>query len=352
MITKVKHNWLGSFLHCLLFILFGFSLTNTQSHAGTQLWQLRTEAGKVDASPGVGDLDRDGVNDLVLGTTVGQVMAVNSGGYIMWTFDTNAIISTPSTVVDLDGDQKLEVLVLTNTGKVVCLNGKSGALKWEFNLPAKINWGTTSLAAGNLLKDTKLEIIAADNKGHLVCLDFSGKQLWSKKINGEFNTCPAIADLNSDGENEILLGSTTTPLICFSSKGKELWRVKEKSAGSSPLVYDLDDNNEPEIILGCGENLTVFDNKGKILWQYTMKNSIHDAISVGDLDFNGTKEIVAVDLKGNVVCLDVKGKLQWKANAVQKVRRSPTIADIDNDSKPEILIRWLCLTSVYFYQRG
>ncbi len=338
MTTTFKRAGFGNFLQNSMLILLGIVFSCSTSFAGTRLWQLKTPNGYVDASPGVGDLDRDGINDLVLCTTAGQIMAVNSNGQKIWTYETNVQISNPSTLADLNGDNKLEILAITNPGKVVCLDGKNGKHKWDFDLPAIINWGTTSLAVGNLVNDKKMEIIAVDSKGHLTCLDYSGKQLWQTKIEGNFNTCPAIADLDGDGENEILAGSTTFPLICFSSNGKELWHLKGKSSGTSPQVYDLDNDNKPEIVTACAENLTVLDNKGEIIWQYAMEHPIHDGVSIGDIDLDGIKEIIAVDLMGNVVTLDNKGKLQWTANVYQKARRSPTIADIDGDSKLEILI--------------
>jgi hypothetical protein len=52
-------------------------------------------------------------------------MAVNSLGYEMWKFDANAQITNPSVVVDLEGDNYLEVLVLTNSGNIICLDGES-----------------------------------------------------------------------------------------------------------------------------------------------------------------------------------------------------------------------------------
>jgi outer membrane protein assembly factor BamB len=332
--NDLSSGWLTSFIVLLIIIC-----CSSTAQAGERLWHKKTLAGYVDSSPGIGDLDRDGINDLVLCTTAGRILAVDSGGFEMWTFDTNAQIANPSVVIDLNGDQKLEVLAITNTGKIVCLDGESGGQLWDFNLPAGVEWGMTSLAAANLQSDSNLEIIAADNQGNLTCLTHSGEQLWSKKIKGPFNSAPAIADLNGDGENEILVGSTTSPLICFSNKGRELWRVKDhESSGSSPLVYDLDSDNQLDILLGCGKNLTLFDNKGGIVWQYAMKRPVHDGISVGDIDGDGDKEIIAVDLLGSVVCLDVKGTLKWTANARERVRRSPTIADIDGDSNLEILV--------------
>lgn len=336
--SKYFHSVRPNSLCVTVFAIIIFFI-QTGSFASSKLWDLKTKAGYVDTSPGVGDLDRDGFNDLIFCTTAGRVMAVNSGGFEMWTFDTNTQIANPPIVVDLDGNKKMRVLAVTNSGRTICLDGESGVLLWDYNLPGGVIWGTTSIAAANLLNDEKLEIIAADRNGYLTCLNNSGERLWSKKINGEFNTSPAIADLDGDGENDILAGSSISPLICFSNKGTEKWRVKDlQSSDSSPLVYDLDNNNQLEILLGCGNTVTLFDNNGQVRWQYAMKSAVHDGISVGDLDNNGIKEIIAIDLGGNVVCLDINGTLKWTAYVHERVRRSPTIADIDNDGQLEILI--------------
>lgn len=317
-----------------------FVLSNSNVNASAKkLWSYRPLTGFVDTSPAVGDLDGDGVKDLVFCTVTGRVFALNSLGLRIWYKDVKEPITTPPVIADIRNDGSLEVLVLTNNGNIICLNGSSGQLIWNYQLPSPINWGTTSLVVSDFQNDGVKQIIAADNAGNLFCLKGDGIVKWSKKFKDKFNTAPAIGQLNEKEEKNILIGSDRSPLICFSPNGKELWRVKgEKSSGSSPLIGDIDHDNIPEILVGTGKQFTLFNNSGKKLWSHKMRGEIHDAISFGDLDDDNKMEIIVADLLGDVVALNNMGSILWTSNIAKRVRRSATIADIDGDFKPEVLI--------------
>ena len=324
----------------LLFVLFILLFIPSNINASVnKLWSYRPQSGFVDTSPAIGDLDNDGVKDMIFCTVAGRVIALNSLGLRMWYFDVEEVITTPPVITDLKNDGSLEVLVFTNSGNIICLNGRSGKLIWNYQLPSSINWGTTSLAVADLQNNGEKEIIAADNDGNLFCLKDDGRVSWSKKFEDKFNTSPAIGKLKEKGEKSILIGSNLSPLICFSARGKELWRVKaEESSGSSPLICDIDGDNIPEILIGTGKQFTLFNNSGKKLWSYKMRGEVHDAISFGDLDGDNNMEIIVADLLGDVVALSNIGKVLWTSNINMRVRRSATVADIDGDFKPEIMI--------------
>ena len=319
-----------------LFLIFSYSDLKASVNL---LWTYNPQVGFVDASPAVGDLDGDGVKDLVFCTVTGRVFVLNSKGLQVWYYDVKEPISTPPVIVDLKNDGLSEVLVLTNNGKIVCLNGRSGALIWNCQMPSQVTWGTTSLAVSDLNNDGTKAIIAADNGGNLFCLKADGTVQWSKKFEDKFNSAPTIGQLIENGEKNILIGSDQSPLICFSTVGKELWRVRgEVSSGSGPLISDLNNDHLPEILVGAGKQFTVYKPGGEMLWSYKMRGDVQDGISFGDLDGNNIPELIVTDLVGDVVALDNSGRALWKKNIVQRVRRSATIADIDGDFKPEVLV--------------
>jgi len=308
------------------------------SYANAVQWQFRTPFGESDSSPAVGDLDDDGVLDLVLCSTSGRIFALDANGSQKWFFDTGQTISNAPTISDIDtGEPK--VFAITNPGKIYCLDGESGVRLWDYTMPAAVDWGSTLLVAANIDKNTGTEIVAADKMGNLVCLSSRGSVIWVEKYKDGFNSAPAIADLNGDGDPEILVGSKGSPLVCFSNKGIKKWQLNEKgSVGSSPLVCDLNNDKKPDILVGQNQGLSLVDNHGNIQWHYPMRKNIHDAISVGDINNDGMEEIIVVDLFGKVACLDYRGKLLWTANVEQRARRSPAIADLDGDFVPEIII--------------
>ena len=313
--------------------LIGLGIADAQEVA----WTYAPPQGFSDISPAVSDLNGDGKVEIVLATTGGQVFALDGKGSEIWHHDVGGIFFFPPTIADVTGDAKVEVLVLNRAGTLQCLDGATGKLIWEVILPGRFEWGTTTLAAGDVDGDGGNEIVTGDADGTVYCLRGSGEQLWVFKGDIGLITCPAIADLDGDGKAEILVGGNKTPLVCLSSAGKELWRVKD-GIGGSPFVYNLDGQGAPEIVTGINTNLTALDAAGKTLWSCPMKKTIDSALSIGDANGDGEVEIYAVDLAGYLVCLSPKGQVRWSASVEERVRRSPSIGDVDGDGKNEILV--------------
>jgi len=323
--------------------LFGAALISVLAAAGGSanevVWEFHAPAGHVDASPAIGDIDRDGGLDIVVTTTAGSVIALGPDGFQIWRWDVRQPISVPPALANVTGDQASEVLAVSNFGRLLCLDGGTGNSIWTFDLPGKLDWAATSIVVRDVNKDGNAEIITADSKGTLVCLSGEGAPLWTLQEPGGWRSSPAVADLDGDGFCEILMGSSRCPLVCISHDGKERWRLDPKgAAGTSPVIWDLDGDGTPEILTGVGATLTAVSAKGQVLWRHRMSRDIDAAISVADADGDGCVEVYAVDLNGQFVCVSGGGKLRWSASVEQRVRRSPAVADVDGDGQVEILV--------------
>lgn len=95
------------------FILLYFPGT---SYPDVIQWQFRPQFGESDSSPAVGDLDDDGVMDLVFCSTSGRIFALDANGRQKWFFDSGQTISTAPTLSDLQTDRP-KVFAITNPGK-------------------------------------------------------------------------------------------------------------------------------------------------------------------------------------------------------------------------------------------
>ncbi len=336
-VTKGMQEALQRLLHPLV-VGVSLLLLSLPAHAAELLWEYHPTAGYVDASPGVADLDGDGVLDLVLCTTAGEVVALDANGREKWTAKLGQAISTPATVVRFSDDRN-HVVVLTNTGSVQCLDGKTGRLLWTYALPRGIVWGTTAVAAADLDDDGKQELIAGDKSGRLVCLDERGRAVWAVQLESGLSTAPAVGDLDGDGQPEILVGTAHSTLVRISSDGKTVRSLAEGTpVGSSPLLCDLNGDHRAEILVGEAKGLSCYNSKGRQLWHYSTPKTVHDAVTVADLDQDGKPEILVVDLQGQLSCLDEAGKPKWTASVEQRVRRSPSVADVDRDGQLEVLV--------------
>lgn len=301
------------------------------------VWTYAPPSGYVDTSPGVGDLDGDGHPDLVMGTTAGMIIALSSDAKELWRQEMRGPVCVPPSIGDLNANEGLEVLVMNRQGQLRCVAGSTGELVWETSIPGRLQWGETVLALGDVNGDGGLDIVTGDRDGMVVCLNGAGELMWQYQGQHGITQAPALADLTGDGLMEVLVGGSEIPLVCLSPEGKELWKL-DQGIGGNPLVYDLDKDGAPEILIGAGTKLNVLDAKGKVLWTYLMQREMDGALTVVDANQDGELEIYLVDLAGKMACLSPTGQLRWDADVEERVRRSPSVGDVDGDGIQEILV--------------
>ncbi len=301
------------------------------------IWTYTPPSGYVDTSPAIADLNGDGHPDLVFGTTAGMIIALSSDAQELWRQEMRGPISVPPSIGDLTGQEGLEVLVMNRQGHLRCLAGSTGALVWETSIPGRLQWGETVLALGDINGDSDLEIVTGDRDGVVVCLNGAGELVWQYQGQHGITQAPALADLTGDGMMEVLVSGSEIPLVCLSPEGKELWKL-EQGIGGNPLVYDINKDSAPEILIGVGVNLTVLDAEGKVLWTHLMQREMDGALTVADADEDEEVEIYVIDLAGKMACLSPAGQLRWEADVEERVRRSPSVGDVDGDGIQEILV--------------
>jgi outer membrane protein assembly factor BamB len=317
-------------------ILLAF-LIALSAGAAEVAWTYTPPSGYVDTSPATGDLTGDGHIDMVVGTTSGLIMALDGQGKEIWRQEMRGPICSPPGIGDLTGNAGLEVLAMNRQGQILCLSGATGEILWNAALPGRLQWGETAFAIGDVDGDGLPEIVTGDRDGNVVCFRGTGEMLWHYQGGHGITNAPAIADVTGDGRAEVFVGGDKIPLLCLSWEGKELWRV-EGGIGGSPLLYDLNGDGTPEILLGIGDKLTALDATGKALWTVPMQREMDAALSVADADRDGVPEIYAVDLAGRLLCVSPSGQVRWTASVEERARRSPSIGDVDGDGVPEILV--------------
>ncbi len=78
-----KNSFLFLYIKKFLFVLFTLLFISSiadRSVSVNKMWSYRPLSGFVDTSPAIGDLDSDGVKDMVFCTATGRVLALNSRG--------------------------------------------------------------------------------------------------------------------------------------------------------------------------------------------------------------------------------------------------------------------------------
>lgn len=270
------------------------------------------------SQPVVGDIDKDGVVEVVLNI-------IDPFGVIQ---------GDPGDLVIINGDGSGQQLRVTN---------------------ANLAYGSP-LAIGDLTGDGTVEIIGVRQYENsqfftsgdyvVAAWDVNGNELWESEhfINTDFSfaSAPIIYDFEGDGDSEIVVGH-----VILNSDGS-VRGVGEYGIGSYgivnlggvalvetaiPAVTDLDLDGEPEIIVGDAW----YDADGNA--KYVNPNADDGMISIANLDDDPEGEYIAIT--GNTIrAVDTNGSIMWGPITYPEpanILSPAAIADIDGDGYPEIL---------------
>jgi hypothetical protein len=313
--------------------------------------------GEVRSSAAVGDLDGDGLPDIVVGfggggsdpTTVGGVRAFKRDGTVLWTVNGAnesgssfplGVVSTPA-IGDIDGDGHNDVVWGSFDGHIYAVDGRTGV--------AKAGWPL-------FVRDT----------------------IWSS---------PALYDIDGDGKLEIIIGTDShadptanppgVPPTIAGGRLHVLTYLAQEYPGfpkdvdeviiSSPVVGDIDGDGRPEIIHGTGTYYSIVggaasskklyawkcDGTAVPGWPVTTTGRITGSPALADLDGDGVLDVIVSEYGGTSgphVVAAYKGNVP--AGPAQKLWETtplaysgfnlsagqPVVADVLNDGKLEVLV--------------
>ncbi len=255
------------------------------------------------------DLDQDGNSEIIAASTSGHVY--------VWDYLGNLRPGWPQTVLgmpqpgvavgDINGDGLLEIAVSTcqTWGRVYVFDRDGNALPgWpvSFNDHEMSKCPTLSDLDG----DGKLEIIVVERFypiGYVHVLRYDGTEFpgnWPFQLDYVPGTAAAVGDIDNDGEKEIICCSFFS-VYAFESDGTVMpgWphtRPEVHFSYNSPALADFEGDGYLEVVCSShGDNCSFFvlDYQGNVLpgWPRTAPWWSYCPPSVGDVDQDGDLEI-------------------------------------------------------------
>jgi hypothetical protein len=172
------------------------------------------------SSPTIGDLNNDGLPEIVFGTEGGRVVAVRSNGTLMWSYQTGAVpVQSKPAIADIDGDGLLDVVVgagsPASTGGGIYVISNTGQLKCSFTAlnPEHPQGMFSSPALGRLdpSMPNRMQIAVASFDFRFRVLRHDCSVWWEKGVPGyvvdTIWSSPSIVDLDANGSLDIVVGA-------------------------------------------------------------------------------------------------------------------------------------------------
>lgn len=253
------------------------------------------------SSPTLADITGDGIPEILIGTTtcranqqgvctynqMAALVVYNGDGTLRWSKDVGAPVNSAPAVGDINADGQPEIVVsvggdvydTAHHGGVVAYD-RFGGFLWRFDSQDHGEDGYkdgvfSSPTLCDVNNDNYAEIILGGWDQRIYLLDYQGHSLWSNLPAGfpgpgYYNadsiwSTAACADLNSDGYKEIIIGADIT------------------GGGYLPDGTHTQD----------GGFLYIFDRNGNVLVRRYLPETIYAAPAVGDLNGDGSPEIVS-----------------------------------------------------------
>lgn len=273
---------------------------------------------EISSSPGIGDLNNDGINEVVFATKRGYLYAWNGKtGQKIWEKSLkigNKIVSSPS-IIDINGDGACDIVISSDDSCLYIVDGPTSKLIYK-----------------------------------------------SEILGGNLRSSPAVYDLDQDGWLDIVVCSEQGRIYFIYSPLAEPRIEVRKVTGriySSPVIFV--DNGIPKTVISTIEGKVYFFNNeaeteaisylteiiNKHFGTYLPLNEITPTVAVSDLNGDHTLDIVIADKQYYVSVIKEDSKeLLWEPYYIEPISEkpsplyysSPVLADLDEDGKPDIIV--------------
>jgi hypothetical protein len=292
--------------------------------------------------PAVGDIDGDGLVDIVALKMGGGLIAFEHDGSLKWTSKNQngtaynaTFASSAVSLADLEGDGSVEIIaagvVLESNGTVRFANGTLAG--------SNGGYGAVSIVA-DVDGDGKQEIVTGRR-----AFRSDGTTLWDNTLADGY---AAIADLDGDGKPELVVVASDTVRVHDAATGAQLASLgmPGNGAGGPPTIAQFDGVGGQDFAAANGSAYSVYtyDAAAKqisVLWTQTTQDqtSNRTGSTVFDFEGDGKAEVVYNDECFLRVYGGQDGQVLFAIeNSSATIHEYPVVADLDGDNNTEIIV--------------
>jgi hypothetical protein len=313
--------WASLFGEAHIYVLDG--------ETGTSHFRIETP---VDTStcPALGDIDGDGLPEIVMAQTGGTLVAFEHDGTLKWTGSqpwTEYYIAALA-LADLDNDGDVEIIagrsVYDHMGQHVV------------TIPGFTSYSATT--AADLDDDGDLELVLGNSAYH-----HDGTLMWSTALGAGF---PQVGNLDGDPEPEVLL-TNNNGLSLIDHDGAVQYqdlRPTGDPAGANnwlrpATIHDFDGDGAAEYAVSSANHYAVYESDASLLWSADVADL--SGIAAGTaFDFLGDGDAEAMYADESFMFIfDGAGQVLLQSARTSRTGiEYPVVADVDNDGSAEIVV--------------
>jgi len=326
---------------------FGHEDQNTVTLPGTpmalpdEVWSVFT-GGVVQGSPTLVDLNGDTILDVVVGDQSNQMVAYDGvDGTEIWSFPTGSWVDSSAAVADLGGDTTPDIVFGCIDKNVYCVDGATGLEIWSAATTGGI---ISSPALANIKNDFRLDVIVGSMDGKLYAFDGAdGAPLWDFTTGAGIFSSPAAADLTGDFIPDFVVGSRDGNVYAVNgATAAQIWSFPILDwVCSSPALADLNgDLTADAVIAGLDGMVYAIDGvTGLEIWHYDTGSYVWTSPSLGHLTLDSVPDVVLGADSSNVYALDgTNGAELWTFESNDRIWSSASLVDLTNDGIPEAVV--------------
>jgi len=337
---------------------------------GDVLWGHEIYSGNVyqnEALAQTGDIDGDGANDLVVGTTGADKSVIALSGKTgeqIWKFQTSTWgdggwVYEVDATRDFTEDGVADVLACAGgsssgpgANRVFCVNGIDGSLVWAYYFGGP---GFSVIAIDDVNGDGIPEALAGasdanETQGKTVCVDGStGYEIWTEYAEGSSVwALVQLDDINSDGVNDVASGEFGSGdyKVFDATNGDVLF--DGSIGGGYVIITDmikLDDVNSDGYadftLQSSSSSLVVIDGyQGGTIWLTSLADQAQKVNRIPDISGDNINDVVVGTLYQNnyVYFIDgVNGDVLQSVAYPEPVDALSSIPDINGDISWEVV---------------
>ncbi len=303
-------------------------------------------SGGVTSSPIIADINNDGINEVVFGDLQGDIHAIEPDGITEaegFPVNIGGNVRADVAVGNLDADNNLEIAATNSLGQLFGIDS-DGSIIFTVNGSGTSSTYKSNPVISDVNHDGNNEIIAMTFSGELNVVNGDGSEysVFPVELGEMYLSSMSIADLNGDGNDEIIISATNKNLHAISTltgsdiSGFPVVLDAASKVGASVMTI----NENPVIFIAdISGNVLSIDHEGNILYNTNYGSLIRGGIAIGDLDNDGSSELIFTSYDGNLHVTDVNGAEfeNFPVNIGESLESTPILSDLDNDQEVDMI---------------